>query len=57
MNSSDMNSERDRHLEMSNETVLRYELISEEEKEALIFILILYKRGYTQYFISQTEYM
>ena len=32
--SSDMNSERVRHLEMSNRTVLRHEFISEEEKEA-----------------------
>ena len=34
MNSSDMNSERVRHLETSNRTVLRHKFVSEEEKEA-----------------------
>ena len=34
MSSSDMNSERVRHLEMSNELMLKHEFITEEEKKA-----------------------
>ena len=33
MNLLDMNSERARHLKMSNRTVSKYEFISEEEKK------------------------
>ena len=34
MSSSGMNSERARHLEMSNESVLKHEFVTEEEKKA-----------------------